>query len=368
MRNRLTSAILCLAFVGTAPLRAEERRPVRFAAPAGYHLLKCDFHMHTVFSDGRVWPTVRVDEAWREGLDAIAISDHLEVQPFRQYVPTSRNAPQDLAAGRASERNIILIRGAEITRPSPPGHHNAIFLWEIAPLDTKDYRDAFVAARQQNAFVFWNHPGRQGTGSSRWGEAQEELLRQKQLHGVEICNGQSYYEDAHRWAMERKLTLIGNSDAHEPTWGMAWTPARHRTLTLVFGRERTAEGIREALDAGRTVVWFQNQLIGYERNLLPVFDACVRISPVHHRTRDAAWFQIHNESELDLELERLDQGAPPKILVASGLTALVKVPTPNGVMPPTLPCRAANFVVAPGQTLAVNLRIVEAAPSANAAP
>ena len=38
-----------------------------------YQTLKCDFHMHTVFSDGLVWPTVRVDEAYAEGLDAIAI-------------------------------------------------------------------------------------------------------------------------------------------------------------------------------------------------------------------------------------------------------------------------------------------------------
>ncbi|HOI80411.1 MAG TPA: PHP domain-containing protein, partial [Petrimonas sp.] len=42
----------------------------------GFKVLKCDFHMHTVFSDGDVWPTVRVQEAWREGLDAIAITDH----------------------------------------------------------------------------------------------------------------------------------------------------------------------------------------------------------------------------------------------------------------------------------------------------
>jgi hypothetical protein len=39
----------------------------------GYKTLKCDFHQHTVFSDGQVWPGVRVQEAWREGLDVIAI-------------------------------------------------------------------------------------------------------------------------------------------------------------------------------------------------------------------------------------------------------------------------------------------------------
>ena len=26
----------------------------------GYRTLKCDFHMHTVFSDGEVWPTTRL--------------------------------------------------------------------------------------------------------------------------------------------------------------------------------------------------------------------------------------------------------------------------------------------------------------------
>ena len=42
----------------------------------GYLTLKGDFHMHTVFSDGSVWPDTRVEEAWSDGLDAIAITDH----------------------------------------------------------------------------------------------------------------------------------------------------------------------------------------------------------------------------------------------------------------------------------------------------
>ena len=33
----------------------------------GYITMKCDFHMHTVFSDGSVWPQIRAEEAWREG-------------------------------------------------------------------------------------------------------------------------------------------------------------------------------------------------------------------------------------------------------------------------------------------------------------
>ena len=37
--------------------------------------LKGDFHIHTMFSDGSVWPEARVQEALWEGLDVLAITD-----------------------------------------------------------------------------------------------------------------------------------------------------------------------------------------------------------------------------------------------------------------------------------------------------
>ena len=80
--------------------QAQERRIPNIPDIPGYQTLICDFHMHTVFSDGRVWPTVRVDEAWREGLDAIAITDHLEYQilllhslSLRYYLPANDYRP-----------------------------------------------------------------------------------------------------------------------------------------------------------------------------------------------------------------------------------------------------------------------------------
>ena len=45
------------------------RKTINVPDLLGYQTLKCDFHMHTVFSDGSVWPTVRVDEIWEDGLD-----------------------------------------------------------------------------------------------------------------------------------------------------------------------------------------------------------------------------------------------------------------------------------------------------------
>ena len=59
-------------------LFAQEKGKIVIPDLKDYLTLKCDFHIHTVFSDGSVWPTVRVDEAYREGLDAISITDHIE--------------------------------------------------------------------------------------------------------------------------------------------------------------------------------------------------------------------------------------------------------------------------------------------------
>jgi len=72
---------------------AAVRKEIRIPDIAGYRTLKCDFHMHTVFSDGNVWPTVRVDEAWREGLDAIAITDHVEYHPHKEDIPPNIIGP-----------------------------------------------------------------------------------------------------------------------------------------------------------------------------------------------------------------------------------------------------------------------------------
>ena len=43
-----------------------------------YLVLKGDFHIHTTFSDGSVWPTTRVQEAKWEGLDFLTVTDHLD--------------------------------------------------------------------------------------------------------------------------------------------------------------------------------------------------------------------------------------------------------------------------------------------------
>jgi hypothetical protein len=105
--------------------KTSARKEIRIPNILGYQTLKCDFHMHTIFSDGVVWPTVRVTEAWEEGLDAIAITDHIEKNPSKKYVTGDHNASYEMAIDEANEKNILLIRAGEVTRKMPPGHLNA---------------------------------------------------------------------------------------------------------------------------------------------------------------------------------------------------------------------------------------------------
>ena len=79
--------------------------------------ISCDFHMHTVFSDGSVWPDIRVSEAVREGIDCISTTEHLEYQPHSKDIPhPDRNRAYELARASAKNTNLIVIAGSEITR------------------------------------------------------------------------------------------------------------------------------------------------------------------------------------------------------------------------------------------------------------
>ena len=271
MFKKLTS--LFLAACLSLPLLAQVRGKIDIPDLNGFITLKCDFHTHTVFSDGLVWPTVRIDEAYREGLDAIAITDHIEFRPHTEIV-ASRNRSYEIAQKRAEQLGIILIQGSEITRKMPPGHHNALFITDAEKLDTPEYLDAFRAAKAQNAFIFWNHPqwDRQQPDTTLWMEEHTQLFQEGLMNGIEIVN-HSYCPEAHRWCLEKNLTMLGNSDMHQPIQSdVNFAAGKHRTMTLVFAKSATAEGIREALLERRTAVYHDDYVIGEEKYLKEIFE------------------------------------------------------------------------------------------------
>ena len=158
----------------------------------GYTLYKGDFHVHTIYSDGDVTPRERIREAWYDGLDVIAITDHLEIRTYEKFMlkalqPYSKDgkpfvyahagiankknqdAPMlsNLNAGYEEALNMIdregfpitVVRGTEIWRePSVTGEYNALFLKDITAICHKDLFECFRRVKEQGGIIIHNHP------------------------------------------------------------------------------------------------------------------------------------------------------------------------------------------------------------------
>jgi len=356
MQRRLAVVGMFFVLFQAAALRGQSRHEIRMPDIMGYTTLKCDLHMHTVFSDGLVWPTVRVDEAWSEGLDVISITDHIEYQPHKQDIPTNHNRPYEIARRRARERDILLIRGAEITRDTPPGHFNAIFLKDVDPLDTEDLLDCMAAADKQGAFIWWNHPGWKPDRKG-WLDIHTTLYEKKYMRGIEVVNGRTYDPEAHEWALQKNLTFLGNSDIHAPMTLEQTTPAEHRPMTLVFAKERTIPAVKDALVAGRTAVWHQDQLIGRAKYLDAIFDEATRVRDIQYGPDNVVRFAVENNCDVALDLERLGSIGPRELMIPPHSKALLKIKVPSTEAPTKLSYTARNFVVAPNKGLPVSFMI-----------
>jgi hypothetical protein len=346
--------------------------PVRTELPfpdiPGYVTLRCDLHAHTVFSDGQVWPTLRVDEAWQEGLDVLALTDHIEYTPHTNDIPRHHGRSFEIAQPRAETLGILLIRAAEVTRGEPPGHWNAFFLNNVALLDTPAYLDALQAATNQGAFIVWNHPGwKQPNQKSVWYPQQEEVFFRGMLHGIEIVNGSDYDPIAHQWCLTKQLTMLGNSDTHVPT-SMEYGPGQglHRPLTLVFVRERSLAGVREALMARRTAVYANQSLIGEEPYLRPLFERALTFhnaAPVVN-SKGRAFIQIFNASPVPFKLRLAKKVAglsvPQYLILAPQKTVGFEIRVTSrktGQVPVwELPYTAENLLIAPGKGMPVTLK------------
>jgi hypothetical protein len=330
------AASMCVAH-GTpgVPESVDEARRIEFPDAAGYRTIVLDPHTHSVFSDGHVWPRIRIGEALRDGLDAIAITEHLEYQPHLADLPhPDRNRAFDEAVVAADGTDLIVIHGSEITREAPAGHMNAIFiddsnalihppaLGEPAgePFDARAYylqagewpaQAAVEAANAQGAFVFWNHPYWSRDfpdGIPVMPEFHAENAVNGLLHGIEIANGDSYSEETFQIALDHNLTLMGVSDVHELIdWDYPPHQGSHRPVTLVFAEERSPAAIRAALFDQRTVVWFKNMLIGRPEQLNPLLAASLSLDGAGYEG-DGLLLSVALRNHTDADFELVNTG------------------------------------------------------------
>ena len=333
--------ITCVAIFTLTATKAQSHshtgaQPITYPDIPGYKTLKTDLHIHTVFSDGNVWPTIRVQEALRENLDAISLTEHLEYQPHAKDIPhPDRNRAYDLALEEAKEHDLLIIPGSEITRSEPEGHSNAVFISDANKILKDKAADAFSEAKKQGAFVFWNHPAwhRQSpSGNPILSDFQKERIKNGELHGIEVINSLDYAKESLALALEQNLTIMGTSDVHGLIDWDYTEKGNHRPITLVFAKEKSLESIQEALFAGRTVAVYNSLLVGKPEFLNPLLKASIEInSASYHEESQVLDVEIENVSSSDLLFENAMEfsfySKPPIFTVGAGKKETLQIKT-----------------------------------------
>lgn len=334
-------------------------RALVFPDIPGYKTLKCDLHQHTVFSDGSVWPDIRVMEALMDGLDAISLTEHLEYQPHKTDIPhPDRNRSYEIALKEAKSHDLIVIRGSEITRKMPPGHSNAVFITDANKLLIQDSIDVFREAKRQGAFVFWNHPNwisQRPDGLATLTEMHKYLIREKLLDGIEVVNDQTYSDEALQIALDNNLTIMGTSDIHKLVdWDFKVNKGGHRPITLVFAETRDEAGIRNGLMNRRTVVYYHDLLIGREEFLVPLIQASLSIKSARYIGKsEVLELVISNNSSVEFTLQNKSgytlHDHSDLVRIKPGDANILQVKTKTRLGRIDLVFEALNAVKAPGQ-------------------
>jgi hypothetical protein len=229
--------------------------------------LRCDFHIHTYYSDGHQSPVEMAVRGRELGLDALAITDHNRHLPSKEAV----------AGVEQLGLNLICLPGEEVSFPD--WHMLAVStraaVWErynsdegtaeIAALEAAlaDKKLAGGLTAAEYAPIRWavesihRHGGRAFLAHPYWISERgrhldirfyEQLVAEGVLDGVELI-GDVDYEDnllsvAHYQGLLEKgyrLPILGNSDTHDAahTFGGHWS--------IAFVEEMSSAGLLQAI-------------------------------------------------------------------------------------------------------------------------
>lgn len=295
----------------------------------GFNCYKGDFHIHTSYSDGRVNPAGRVVEAWMDGLDIIAITDHYEGRRgeqnfFKVIAPYNANVKYQSAKkanGVKADFNAIhqeavnqleksgfpmlLIKGCEMARNAEThGHFNALFLNDLNDLYDEDLAEAFRKVKAQGGIVVHNHPAWRRKTSDKT-EFHEQVYGEGLIDGVEVANGYTFYPHIVRRCIDEKLTMFANTDEHTMTAHRFNQLGLYRTMTIVLAKELTEKAVKDAILKHRTIAYSGGNLIGEESWLVEYLNAAVdcRVTKVDKKNNEHV-YMLTNNSSITLRLRR----------------------------------------------------------------
>jgi hypothetical protein len=237
------------------------RTDLRFPSIDGREVLVGDFHTHTTHSDGKLSSRERLLEAYLEGYDTIALTDHGTAAAYAEAKDLAKALGvvliRGLESGINGEEHLVLLGIPEDYVPN--NEHN----WARTPEQAAEtgrpfYQDRLREAASAGGLVIYPHPDHGWSEAMEWGRQQGIIVGCEVLNsatdegwGTVMHQGRPCYPFALDWIADKGLACMANSDTHAPSTG---EPPRARTILLV--NERTAAGVLDAIRAGRTLAWF----------------------------------------------------------------------------------------------------------------
>jgi hypothetical protein len=197
-------------------------------------VLSVELHTHSALSyDGRDPVDLLLSQAAAVGLDAVAVTDHDEIDASLE------------AADLAPEYGLVGIPGMEVTTAA--GHVLAFGIDELVPAGLS-FDDTLDRIHEQGGIAVIPHPFQK----SRHGVAHKITRDQlASADAIEVYNSRLLTgranRQAERFAERRNLPMTAGSDAHiSEMVGQA--------VTHVDAEEPTVESILDAIADGRTSV------------------------------------------------------------------------------------------------------------------
>ena len=297
----------------------------------GCKVFKADLHSHTIFSDGSVTPEYRVREAWADGLDILAITEHVEYRPtersmlnfLKGYLPEGTqatnnniiskaadekgiladlNLSNNIATKAAESYGITIIPGIEITRtPETIGHYNALFIEDANTIYAADAAASIRNARKQGAIIMHNHPGWRRKNLEMT-DFEKQVYAEGLIDGVETMNGSEFYPCAIRRAIDKTLFMAANTDIHGTT-SMDYSNQGHlRNMTFIIAKDARLETIKKALKARRTLAYSFGTIAGDEKLIKEFFLASISFETFKTDKNGKRTMRMTNNTSLDYTL------------------------------------------------------------------
>ena len=319
------------------PKQVPQRAEMILPQIKGYNIYKADLHCHTFYSDGDVSAKGRVTEAYYDGLDILAITDHIEYRPYEQKMlratrgyhkelPTAKNyiishkpadkdgiladlnIPYEEAKKPAERLGMLAIPGVEITRhPDKVGHFNALFVEDANTIYDADPEQSIRNAKKQGALVMHNHPGWKRKTVDMC-DFHKKVYDEKLIDGVEVVNGGSFGPKLIQRCLERKLFVGAGTDAHSTTAYIYKGRGYFRTCTFILAKELTLKAVKDALVKDRTLAYAYDNVMGSEELISELFHNSVKMNVIYTSSKGEKTVVFTNMSSIPYRLRRAAKG------------------------------------------------------------